>query len=68
MQIGEKIRELRLAKGWTQNKLADIIGTDNSLVSWWENDRCYPNYISLISLADVFNISLDELCCRDFKG
>lgn len=68
MTVGEKIRELREAKGITQKKLAEKIGATNSNVCNWETGRCDPNLFSCILLADVFNVSLDELCCRDFKG
>ena len=66
--IGKKIRELRKAKGLKQWELAELIGTTQPLVSAWEVGVCEPHLFFLILLADVFDISLDELCCRDFKG
>jgi DNA-binding XRE family transcriptional regulator len=66
--VGEKIKELREAKGLSQNNLAKKIGVHNSNVCHWETGRCEPNLFSCICLADVFGVSLDELCCRDFKG
>lgn len=68
MTIGEKIKELRETKGISQNELAGIIGVNHSNVCHWEKGRCDPNLFSCILLADIFNISLDELACRDFKG
>ncbi len=68
MTVGNKIKELRQAEGLSQKQLAEKMGVNNSLVSWWETGRCEPNFFSLILLADTFNISLDELACRDFKG
>jgi transcriptional regulator with XRE-family HTH domain len=68
MAIGEKIKELRQAKGLTQKELGESIGANNSNVCQWETGHCEPTIFSCILLADVFNISLDELCCRDFKG
>lgn len=68
MPIGEKIRELRKAKGLSQNQLAEEIESVQALVSAWEIGKCDPHIFSCIMLADFFNISLDELCCRDFKG
>ena len=66
--MGEKIKELRQAKGLSQNKLAETIGVDHSNVCHWETGRCEPSLFNCVLLADVFGISLDELCCRNFKG
>lgn len=67
--MGEKIKELREAKGWSQGKLTELIGiSDKNLVSCWETGKCEPRAYNCLILAEVFNISLDELFCRDFKG
>lgn len=68
MTIGEKIKELRKAKGLTQTQLANKIDTTTSSVCLWGKGIVEPHLFSCIMLADVFNVSLDELCCRDFKG
>lgn len=65
--IGEKIKELREAKGLNQRELADLIGVDPSVISNWERREFDPRVFSCILLADVFGVSLDELACRDFK-
>jgi transcriptional regulator with XRE-family HTH domain len=68
MLMGEKIKELRKAKGLSQYALAEKIGCAINLVNWWENGKFYPSLFNAICLADFFNVSLDELCCRNFKG
>lgn len=68
MVIGEKIRELRKAKGLSQEKLAEKIGATINDISNWEREKYEPRVFFLVCLAEFFNISLDELCCRDFKG
>lgn len=68
MSIGEKIKELRKAKGMTQMELAIVIGVSPSNISAWEVERFDPTIFNCILLADVFQVTLDELCCRDFKG
>lgn len=67
MLIGEKIKELRQAKGLSQCELAKIIECSQPHISEWEKGLVEPHIFNLILLADVFNVSLDELCCRDFK-
>ena len=66
--IGEKIKELREARGWTQQDLGKLIGVTAPAICLWENENCKPNIFSCILLADAFNVSLDELVGRDFKG
>ena len=68
MQIKDKIKELRILHRVSQQKLANDIGTTPCLISWWENGKFEPSIYSLIKLADYFGISLDELCCRNYKG
>lgn len=67
MTIGHKIKELRKAKKLTQEQLALELGVSQGSVAVWEQEKFDPNLLSCVSMADFFNISLDELCCRDFK-
>ena len=68
MTVGEKIRELRKEIKLSQEELAEEIGASRTMVSLWEREEFEPSLLSAICLADFFNVSLDELCCRDFKG
>ena len=68
MMISKKIKELRQARGWSLRHLGELIGVDASAVWHWENGTCDPLLFSCILLADAFNVSLDELVGRDFKG
>ena len=64
MTIGESIRKARKAKGWTQAQLAWEAGTQTIYISFYENDRQYPNLMNLISLADALGVTLDDLVGR----
>ena len=64
MTIGEKIKELRQGKGYSQGQLALRLNIHRNHISLWETDRCEPSISNCIALADVFNVTLDELCCR----
>lgn len=66
--IGEKIKELRNNKNLTQKQLAEIIGSVPNHVCLWETGKFEPSIFNCILLADIFGVSLDELCCRDFYG
>jgi transcriptional regulator with XRE-family HTH domain len=67
MTIGEKIKELREAKGWTKRKLADELMTNYNNIRHWEVGRNEPSIFFCIQLADVFDITLDELCGRESR-
>jgi repressor LexA len=56
-----RIKELRTKKGMSQAELAKRCSVHQTAVSQWENGRTYPDTESLIRLAGVFNVSIDEL-------
>lgn len=61
IHIGNKIKDLRLKKGVTQEGLAEMLGVTSQAVSKWENDNTYPDILLLPKLAIYFGISIDEL-------
>ncbi len=67
MTIGQKIKKLRLKHGLRQQQLADKIGVSVSSISYWEHELSEPHLYALIGMANIFNVTLDELCCRGNK-
>ena len=61
LAIGEKIKELRLASGWSQGDLATRVMVSRQSVSKWENNVTIPDIEKLVDLSDLFDVSLDEL-------
>ena len=59
--IGERLKELRKAKGIKQEELAEIIGVQKSTVSLYELSKNDPSDKVKITIAKFFNISLDYL-------
>lgn len=59
--IGEKIKELRLQKNCTQEELASVLGITGQAVSRWESGSSYPDLEMIPSLANYFQISIDQL-------
>lgn len=68
MTIGEKIKKLREEKEWSQSKLAEEISTHKNSIGGWETGKNEPSIFNCILLADVFDVTLDELCCRCKRG
>lgn len=56
-----KIAELRKDKGIGQQDLADVLGVSFQAVSKWETGITMPDITLLPSIAEYFNVSVDEL-------
>lgn len=67
MEIGNKLKEARFKSGLTQEKVAEEILVSRQTISNWENEKSYPDIISVIRLSDLYGISLDELLKGDDK-
>lgn len=62
--LGERIKYHRKRLGMTQEQLAERMGVSAQAVSKWENNLSCPDISILPELAEVFDISLDELLGR----
>ena len=65
MEIGSKIRNARNEAGFTQEKAAEKLGVTRQTISNWENNKSYPDIISVIKMSDLYSISLDSLLKED---
>lgn len=65
MNIGEKIRELRLEKELLQRELAERIHIAPNTISQFETGTANPSYDVLIALCDFFEVSTDYLLGRE---
>ena len=64
LQIGNRIRELRKARGMTQEQLAELIGISFQAVSKWENNITLPDISLVPTLARIFGVTTDRAICR----
>ena len=60
-KISKNIKRLRTEKGFTQDLLAEKINITRQAVSSWENDRTQPDVEMLGRLAEVLDVSFEEL-------
>ncbi len=65
MNFNEKIKEIRKKQSLTQEQFADKIFVSRNAVAKWESNRGYPDIQNLITISDVFGISLDNLMKND---
>lgn len=61
MELGNKIRELRLKKSATQEQLANELMVTAQCVSKWENGVTMPDIQLLPKLSAYFGVTIDEL-------
>ena len=59
--LGMMISSLRKENGMTQLELAEKMGVTDKAVSKWERDLSCPDVNTIPKLAEIFNISVDEL-------
>lgn len=64
MDFSERIRELRLEHGMSQDAVGKIIGVKRYSVYSYEKGLNYPEARGLIALADYFGVSIDYLVGR----
>lgn len=67
IDIGSKIKTLRLSKSMTQEQLAKALHVSAQAVSKWENGKSYPDIHSLLLLSALFDVSLDQLIKGDLE-
>ena len=61
MEIGAKLRQARIAAGLTQEQTAEALGVSRQSISNWENEKNYPDIVSVVRLSDLYAVSLDAL-------
>ena len=61
LTLGKRIAMLRRQKGLKQDTLAEVLGVSPQAVSKWENDQTCPDISLLPKLAELLEVSVDEL-------
>lgn len=61
MNISENLYYLRKRDGITQEELAEKLSVSRQSVSKWETGEAYPETEKLITICEIFNVSLDDL-------
>jgi transcriptional regulator with XRE-family HTH domain len=63
-RLGDRIRKLRKARGWTQAEMAERVGIDRSFLADVERGKRNISVLNLELLAHGFKISLSQLFSR----
>ncbi|EKS4344875.1 helix-turn-helix domain-containing protein [Clostridium sporogenes] len=62
--FGDRLKELREEKEFTQEELGKFLNVSRQTISGYESGSIEPSIANLVKIADIFNVSLDYLLCR----
>ena len=67
-KLGLKIKEIRINRGITQEKLAELVGCNTSHISNIENNHTKVSLNVLLSIANSLNTSIDYLLSSQYQN
>ena len=59
--FGKRLSDLRKQRGFTQQKLADLVKVSRRVIAYYEGETNYPPTHLLVPLAKALNVTTDEL-------
>ncbi len=63
-EFAERLRALRTARKLTQARLAQLLAVDPRVYNRWERGAATPQLDTVVKIADILQVSLDELTGR----
>lgn len=63
--FGQRLRQIRLAQGMTQERLAELAGRDRTYISQAERGLCNPSLSTIGKLAKVLGVKKSDLIGDD---
>ena len=60
----QRLRQLRTARKLTQTLVAELFGVSPRVYTRWENGDATPLFGTVVKIADILDVSLDELAGR----
>ena len=61
VDMGKRLKNLRVQKNLTQKQVAERVGLAVSAISSYESGFRYPSYQTLVKLASMYHVSCDYL-------
>lgn len=68
VNLGNRLKDLRLKGNLTQQQLANQIGLANSAISAYESGYRYPSYDVLIKYSHIFHVTTDFILGQDSRN
>jgi putative transcriptional regulator len=60
-RIKNRVKEMRLARAWTQQQLAEAVGVSRQSINSIERNRYVPSLELALTFARVFSASTDDI-------
>ena len=60
-RIDNRVKELRLAREWTQEQLAEAAGVSRQSIISIERDRYVPSLLLALTFSRIFGCATDEI-------
>lgn len=67
MTIGEQIQKIRISRGLTQEKLAEMLEVSRQSVSKWELGQAIPDVEKIIRMSELFDVSTDTILLKEIE-
>lgn len=64
-KIGKFLQKLRTEKGYSQEKVAEILFVTRQVISKWERGKSLPSYEMLVSLCKLYDVSANEILAAE---
>jgi putative transcriptional regulator len=61
MTVTNRVKDLRIERGWTQKELADVVGVSRQSINSIERNRYVPSLPLALTFARVFGRPTDEI-------
>ena len=61
MTLGQRIQQIRIEHGLSQEEFANKLGTTRQTVSRWELDQTFPEIAKIVLISRVFSVSTDSI-------
>ena len=59
--FGDNLKKIRKKRKISQGELGEKLSVSKSIISRWENNKLYPQVITLLKIADILNVEPSEL-------
>ncbi|UED82099.1 helix-turn-helix domain-containing protein [Lysinibacillus sp. CD3-6] len=66
-ELKDRLRELRKARGYSQQDIARELNISRQAISKWENGKSYPDLDNLILLSTFYDVPLDNFFCSEIR-
>lgn len=67
MEFNQNLKKYRISLSLTQKAMADYLGISERGYRYYEMGTREPNLSTLVQMADILHVSLDELVGRSFS-